>query len=339
MRARILALLPALVVASVVAAPGTARAALAPTAGPSEPPPARTVVVVSIDGLNPAALRRLGRQRAPVLHRLMRQGASTLNARTAHERTETLPNHTTMVTGRRIDASRGGHGVTWNDDRTTPRTVHDAAGERVASAFTRVDGAGRRTALFVGKTKLSLFERSWPDAVDRSVLREDDRRLVDVVRRDIGRQGRALRFVHLAEPDRAGHEHGFLTAPYLAAVERTDRQLGRIVAKVESRPRRARGTTVVVTSDHGGTGLRHHEADRWANYRVPFVVWGSGVAAGSDLYDLNPDYRDPGRRRTTYAAQRPPVRNGDVANLVTRLLGLRPVPGSEVGRAQVLDVR
>ncbi len=69
------------------------------------------------------------------------------------------------------------------------------------------------------------------------------------------------------------------------------------------------------------------------------MVWGVGTAAGEDLYDLNPDYRDPGRRRTTYAAARQPVRNGDTANLALRLLGLEPLPGSEAGHEAVLDVR
>jgi hypothetical protein len=73
------------------------------------------------------------------------------------------------------------------------------------------------------------------------------------------------------------------------------------------------------------------------HYRVPFLTWGAGVAA-ADLYDLNPDYRAPRRRRPGYAAERQPVRNGDVANLALDLLGLRAVPGSTIGTAQELDL-
>ncbi len=71
---------------------------------------------------------------------------------------------------------------------------------------------------------------------------------------------------------------------------------------------------------------------------MPFVAWGVGVEAGADLYALNDDYRDPGDRRTRYGAKRPPVRNGDAANLATRLLGLGRVPGSEFGFDVRLDV-
>jgi len=73
--------------------------------------PVTRVLAVSIDGLRSSAITQLGRAGTPTLHRLMTQGASTLNARTEREMTVTLPNHTGMVTGRRIAASRGGHGV------------------------------------------------------------------------------------------------------------------------------------------------------------------------------------------------------------------------------------
>ncbi len=92
------------------------------------------VVAISLDGLNPRAIVRLGRARLPNLYRLFDEGAGTLNARTQVEQTVTLPNHTSMVTGRRIDAGRGGHGVTWNWHRAGT-TVHRAAGHDVSSVF------------------------------------------------------------------------------------------------------------------------------------------------------------------------------------------------------------
>ena len=74
------------------------------------------MLAISVDGLNVAALDRLGRGRAQ-LPPAARRGAATRNARTEREQTITLPNHTGMLTGRRIAKERGGHGVTWNDDR------------------------------------------------------------------------------------------------------------------------------------------------------------------------------------------------------------------------------
>ena len=296
------------------------------------------VVIVTLDAVGSNAVRRLGADGMPTLHRLMSEGASTLNARTARELTLTLPNHTSIVTGRRVDAERGEHGVFWNDERLTPRTVQGAADHRVGSVFTVVDAGGRGSALFTSKEKLSLFERSWPRSVDRFVLRERNPKLVREARADLVEHRRALTFLHLSLPDDAGHEHGFSSPEFDDAARQVDTLLGTVVSTIEARPRLRDHVSLIVTADHGSVGGGHYDPTEKAIYRVPFVVWGVGVEVGADLYELNNDYRDPGSRRTTYGAARPAVRNSDAANLATRLLGLGRVPGSEFGFDQRLDV-
>lgn len=314
------------------------QGSLASGTDPTEPA-AAAVVVVSVDGLTPAALRELRRKRAPSLFRLVDEGAGTRNARTARERTTTLPNHTSMVTGLRIDASAGGHGVTWNDERLEPGTVQEAAGRPVGSMFEVVHEAAGSTALFASKQKLRLYERSWPDAFDGVVVRRSNRRLVRRVRHDLTTHGRALTFVHLSRPDVVGHKQGFMSTAYLEAVEDVDTLVGRLLATLESDPALRGRSTLLLTSDHGGSGSGHADATLRSSYRVPFFAWGAGVEPGANLYELNPDYADPRRRRPGYDAERPPVRNGDVANLVTDLLGLGPVPGAEINATQGLDLR
>lgn len=298
-----------------------------------------SVLAISIDGLNPEALRILGQRGTPHLHAFMASGASTLNARTAHELTITLPNHTSMVTGRRVDAAAGGHGVTWNDDRRRPATVQAAAGERVESVFTSISAAGGSTALFASKTKFSLWQRSWPVAIDTTRIQLDNAVLARTVRRDLRDHDRDFRFVHFSLPDSTGHAKGFMSKPYLRSVKQVDALLGGIVATVESDPTLDAGTAIIVTSDHGGLGAGHSDARRFANYRIAFMVAGPGVAVGADLYALNPDdRRDPGTRRTSYGQSVQPVRNGELANLTLDLLDLDPVPGSEHDSALGLDV-
>ena len=244
-----------------------------------------------------------------------------------------------MVTGRRIQARTGGHGVTWNDNRRRPRTVQAAAGGPVESVFTVVHESGGSAAVFASKTKFSLWQRSWPAAIDKMVIQLDNLRLTRAAARDLRRNDRELRFVHLSLPDAVGHARGFMSRPYLRAVRQVDGMVGELVATIEADPDLAASTAVIVTSDHGGRGEGHHDRRSPDNYRVPFIVAGPGVAAGADLYDLNADdYRDPGNRRTTYRAARQPVRNGDVANLALDLLDLGAVPGSEHNRSLDLDV-
>ncbi len=293
------------------------------------------VLAISIDALNPRALTRLGRNGAPHLWRLIDEGAGTLNARTELELTLTLPNHTGMVTGRRVTARKGGHGVTWNDDR--PRTtVQKAAGHGVSSVFSVVHQAGRSSALFSTKTKLSLFERSWPQAVDRSVIKEEqDRALVKAARADLVLRRRAFTFLHLGIADQTGHASGFMSAPYLRAVRTADALVGRMLAAIDNHAS-LDDVVVILTADHGGAGSSHSDPRRFANYRVPFVVWGPGVEHG-DLYAMNPTYAAPGRTRPGLSG-RQPVRNADLANLALDLLGLGPVPGSRFDVRQQLRV-
>ncbi|QZY28368.1 alkaline phosphatase family protein [Nocardioides coralli] len=327
------------VVALAVGALAGAPVLTAPPEAEARPAgPAAKVLVISVDSLSSRALRRLGREGAPHLHRLLDRGAGTLNARTVREMTLTLPNHTSMVTGRRVDRRHGGHGVYWNDDRTRPRTVHEAAGRRVPSVFSVVDSRRRDPGLFVSKSKLALFKRSWPEDVDRLAIVENNGELVRRVRADLVEHRRALTFLHLSLPDVVGHRHGFLSRRHLDAISTTDRRIGRLLTTIRGDRRLRERLTVIVTADHGGIGGGHGDPTLLHNYRIPFLVWGAGVAKGADLYELNPDYRDPGRRRTGYAARRQPIRNGDVANLVTDLLGLPALRGSHLNADQRLDV-
>jgi predicted AlkP superfamily pyrophosphatase or phosphodiesterase len=338
-RRRVLpAVVSALLVPVLVSVSTPAAVADGTGPGPDPAPSVTQVVAISLDGLNPDALTRLGRKGTPVLHRLMRQGASTLNARTAYEMTVTLPNHTSMVTGRRIAVADGGHGVTWNDERLSPSTVQEAAGEPVASVFTALHDAGLQTGLFASKTKFSLWQRSWPESIDRYVTRLDNRVLTNSVRRDIRTTDRALTFVHLSDTDLVGHERGWMTPSYLRAVRRADRYVGRILRAI-AKAGEADRTLVVVTADHGGKGTDHSDPAALADYRIPFLVRGPDVPRGVDLYSLNTDhYADPGTGRPTYDAALQPIRNGAVANLVTDVLGLPAVADSQVDALQDLDV-
>ncbi len=298
---------------------------------------AAPVIAISVDGLNPAALTQLGAGRLPHLFALIQGGASTLNARTALERTETLPNHTGMLTGRPVEGPAG-HAVDFNTDPGRV-TVSSHAGRPISSVFDVVHAAGRSTAMYASKSKFALYQRSWGTSIDRAVIEEDNDRLVSVLVSDLGSRPAAFTFVHLSAPDSAGHDSGFMGAAYLRAVERVDALLGRIQQALTSSPVANRRATLVLTADHGGRGGNGHaDAGKLDDYRIPFIVSGPGVRPGSDLYELNPDYRDPGGGRPSYDGAQP-VRNADVASLVARLLGLEPVPGSVFGVADRLDVR
>lgn len=288
------------------------------------------VVVISIDGLGSLWVSE---QSSPTLARLISEGAATLNARTEVEKTVTLPNHTGMVTGDRVDAAQGGHGVTWNG--TSSRLVAPGT----ASVFSVIDEAGGSSAVYAGKTKFEMWNRSWPGAIDDLVIESHQPTLVSAALQELRQRDHDLLFLHLAGPDAAGHSSGWGSPAYLDAVAAADSDVARVVSAVTEDPQLAQETIVIVTADHGGTPgtTKHSDTSRPEDYSIPFLVWGPGIGP-ADLYALNDDYADPGSGQPGYDDP-PPVRNGSVANLVTDLLGLPPVPDSLFNTGHDLDVR
>jgi arylsulfatase A-like enzyme len=88
-------------------------------------------------------------------------------------------------------------------------------------------------------------------------------------------------FVHLNDPDAAGHATGFSAdnATYVRAIEACDRNLGVVLDAVLSRPSAAREDWLfVLTTDHGGSGTTHGPIDL-DNQRIWFVAAGASVRA------------------------------------------------------------
>ena len=295
------------------------------------------MVVISVDGLNPDAITQLGRPDAPTFHRIVDEGATTFNARTEVEMTNTLPNHTGMVTSRRIELTFGGHGVNWNDDRLVPRTVQVAAGQRVGSVFSSLNPAGLSSSLFAAKGKFDLFSRSWPNGVDHTLIRGNNTKLVKAARRDLRTTWRALTFLHISLPDVAGHHHGWFSPEYLDAVRESDYLVGQVLTTIDRTAESRDHTMVVVTADHGGLGQPPRPA---AVRQLPGAVPGVGCRgrppAPTSTRSTRRTPTPAGARR--YAAELQPVRNGDVGNLVLDVLGLPPIPNSEHDFAQDLEV-
>ena len=325
--------------------------------GSSTPPPdpepgdIEQVVLVSVDGLNPDAITQLGPTGAPTFYRLTAEGASTLNARTVYEATQTLPNHTSMVTGRPVAVAGGGHGVLFNEDNGS--TVHASAGSYCASVFDLVHDNGGTTALYSGKVKFDFLDRSWNetngavdttgvdngrDKIDTYVRATDTATTAAVQASLTSSNPTDFTMIHYPGPDQTGHTWGYMSPQYLAEVTATDALIGDILDTIAADPDLAAHTVVLVTSDHGGLGTSHADESQPVNYRVPVFAWGGGVTEGSDLYALNPDRADPGTGRPTYAAVVPPVRNAEVGNLAAELLGFGTIPGSLINNGQSLDL-
>jgi arylsulfatase A-like enzyme len=281
-------------------ADGAVAAPVAPAAGLT-----RHVLVVSIDGLRPDAIARF---HPTMLGRLMRDGLATLDARTILP-SKTLPSHTSMLTG--VPPDR--HGITWNDDEVVGRGLVP-----VPTAFAVARTQGLRTAAFFSKAKFRHL--MVPGSLDYAQAptgwwgRWSARRTVhDVTRYLRGGARPNLLFVHLGEPDYAGHAVGWMSWLYGRGVRTADEALGQLIDAADDAYGRGH-YTLIVTADHGGHG-REHGSPNPRDVTIPWIVWGQGVRPGGTL--------PPG------------IRTMDTAATALWLLGV-PRPADWVGRPVAL---
>lgn len=248
------------------------------------------VVVISIDGLRPDAIDRYG---ASTLQRLRLEGAAARRAQTIFP-SKTLPSHTSMVTGVTPEV----HGITWNNDRTGSLGF-------VASStiFEIARAAGYSTAGFFSKSKFRHLQK--PNSFDYTQaprgldMWQATRTVGDAVNYLHHRRPNLL-FVHIAEPDQAGHSIGWMSAPYGWAVRRADGAVQALL-KAADKAFGAGQYTVIITADHGGHGRDHGTEDE-RDMTIPWITWGEGVAPSGAFGD---------------------VRTIDTAATVLWLLGLR----------------
>jgi arylsulfatase A-like enzyme len=273
-RHRLAALLVAASAASVAGC-GAARYVVAPSADrPAGAQPAtavsRRVVIVSVDGLRPDAIGRFG---ASTLQRIMKEGSYTLSASTILP-SKTLPSHTSMLTGEPPDV----HNVLWNNVLTA-----DAESIAVPTVFSVARSSGYRTAAFFSKSKFQPLQREgtldYSQAPGGWFGKWPARRTIDDVERYLTSTQPDLLFVHLADPDTAGHRSGWMSDDYANAVRSADRAVARLVRAADTAF--GRGTyTLIVTADHGGHGNDHGSEDV-RDVMIPWIAWGRGVKPGS----------------------------------------------------------
>jgi predicted AlkP superfamily pyrophosphatase or phosphodiesterase len=232
------------------------------------------VVIISIDGLRADAIETSD---APTLQRLIREGATATLAETVLPST-TLPSHTSMLTG----LLPADHGVTWNSEDTDPwGTVS------VPTIFDLAHARGFRTAAFFSKSKFHYLERArsldYSEAPSRGAPNWLAARTVALVERYLARHQPNLLFVHLGEPDYAGHSNGWMSSLYRRAIADADVGVARVLAALD----RSFGPgeyTLILSADHGGHGRVHGTSDP-EDLSIPWIVWGKGVASGTTVTD------------------------------------------------------
>lgn len=243
-----------------------------PWAKPQRPIPAvEHVLIISIDGLRPdrALLADM-----PNLRSLLKQGAYTFWAKTTAV-SITLPSHTSMLTG----VTPGKHGIEWNRDLPFTEPVYP----KVPTIFEMATKAGYSAAMIAGKSKFSALAK--PGTVAFVTVPEEGNSNNEVVIASaiklIEAKTPDLLFVHFPDVDANGHKYGWGSPEQFAAIEKTDGQLGQLLAALDRAGIRS-STFIILSADHGGAGLTHG-ADDARSRHIPWIACGPGVRKNFDL--------------------------------------------------------
>src|SRR4029434_7558238 len=93
------------------------------------------------------------------------------------------------------------------------------------------------------------------------------RRAIEVIRE----KKPTFMFVHFDDVDHAGHDRGWKTPEYFAAIEQVDQLIGELLAALTAAGIRER-TVVFMTADHGGRGKGHGGATM-EEIEIPWIVY------------------------------------------------------------------
>lgn len=230
----------------------------------------RNVILVSIDGLRPDAIDAF---KASTLGRLVREGSSTLAARTIMP-SKTLPSHTSMLTGEPPEE----HQVLWNDVTSAERDEID-----LPNIFSVARSGGYRTAAFFSKAKFGPLQRAgtldYSQAPGGWFGRWSSKRTIGDVAEYLETARPNLLFVHLTDPDAVGHRSGWMSAEYGRAVQAADSALGRLI-ELADEAYGPRSYALIVTADHGGHE-KGHGSDHPFDVTIPWIAWGQGIRPGT----------------------------------------------------------
>lgn len=259
--------------------------------------PQSPVVLIVFDGCRPDGLAQA---HTPHADSLWQNGAYTWTAKSVVP-SITLPTHNTMF--RAVGPEK--HCVTDN--------IFHSAASAYPSILDVAHGARRRTAMFYSWGELR--DLCAPESLDLSLLRaprdgEDvDAILAEIAAETLVREQPDFTFLYMQQSDIAGHDAGWMSRPYLDAIEAMDHALGIFLDRLEAAGLRER-TTFLLLADHGGNE-HTHTGDVPEDLIIPWIISGPGIKRGYELRDQ--------------------VNLADTAPTLARALGLTP-PSAWDGR-------
>ena len=231
------------------------------------------VIVIGIDGLSVNGLLKAD---APVLHKMIAEGAFKQNARTVLP-SSSSSNWSAMILGAGPEIT----GVTSNDWKPNAKHMTPVA----------VNKIGRSPSIY------DIIRQQRPQAEQGVVFHWDDygrllqKENVNHYEYAKTESEAAAKFadyitdkkpmfalLHLDHVDHAGHEKGHMTPEYLKSIAKADSLIGSVLKAIDKAGMKE-NTLVMIVADHGGINKGHGgESDEEIN--IPVIYYGNGVKKG-----------------------------------------------------------
>ena len=247
----------------------------------------KKVLIIGVDGLRPDAMEV---SFTPNIDALIANGTYSPIA-TSSERTFSGPGWTDFMHG----IHRNDHAV--NTNSTSPNPLNPAfsifsnSNQHLfpdALAIANVANPSLNTGRFVGGWSPILTTRT-PEGSEYTFQGSDDA-AADNAADFYTNNDADIGYLYLANPDFAGHAHGFnpSIAEYRAEIAVTDSRIGQVIDAIKARPGYIDGSEdwiFILSSDHGGDLNLGHSGNRPWQRRVPFIVSGNSVQNQVLTYD------------------------------------------------------
>jgi predicted AlkP superfamily pyrophosphatase or phosphodiesterase len=234
---------------------------------------AQHVIIIGLDGLSVQGLLKAD---APVLHKMIADGAFKENARTVLP-SSSSSNWSAQILGGGPELT----GITSNDWKPNEKHMTPVA----------VNSIGRSPSIY------DIIRQQRPQAEQGVVFHWDDYgRLLnkDIVNHYEEAKTENLAaekfsayiiakkpmfaLLHLDHVDHAGHELGHMTPAYLKSIAKADSLIGTVLTAIEKAGIKE-NTMVMIVADHGGINKGHGgTSDEEIN--IPVIYYGKGVKKG-----------------------------------------------------------
>ncbi len=228
----------------------------------------KVVILISVDGLRGDLITQ---SNSPFLAELEKTSSYTLSAQTI-DQSETLPAHTSMLTGVKQDK----HKVDWNNLDTTKPFLE------VNSLFDYLENDKTDTLAIVSKDKLLYYNQNKTDE-DFYLIDKYANQFVDDALNIIpnGNNKDMFIFIHLKDVDVYGHDYGWESSEQLERLKLVDEKLQILFTKLEFKFEND-DLVFILSADHGGLGNRHG-LGRPDDLRIPFIVKGDNITENLEI--------------------------------------------------------